>query len=58
MFPLSGSSEDKEYYRRYLRDFPYTLIYKPKEDAVYILAVAHQSRHPDYWKERIKDVPK
>ena len=57
MFPLSGNSEDKEYYRRYLRDFPYTLIYKQKENIVYILAVAHQRQHPDYWKDRMKDIP-
>jgi hypothetical protein len=25
------------------------------DDIVYIVAVAHQSRHPGYWKDRLKD---
>ncbi|MBA7656775.1 hypothetical protein ES703_64702 [subsurface metagenome] len=32
--------------------FPYLLIYKVIESRVYILAVAHTSRKPGYWKSR------
>lgn len=32
--------------------FPYLLIYKVRESRVYILAVAHTSRKPGYWKSR------
>jgi toxin ParE1/3/4 len=33
--------------------FPFALIYREKENAVEILAVAHGHRRPSYWKERI-----
>ena len=33
--------------------FPYSLLYSIEEDFVLIIAVAHQSRHPEYWKDRL-----
>ena len=33
--------------------FPYTLVYRFDREVVYIIAVMHQSRHPDYWVDRI-----
>jgi plasmid stabilization system protein ParE len=33
--------------------FPYSLLYTIDEDHIVILAVAHHSRHPEYWKDRI-----
>jgi len=37
--------------RRYLmRRFPYSLIYRVVGEEVRILAVAHQSRRPGYWR--------
>ena len=41
-------------FRRYiLARFPFSIIYKEKEEEVYILAVMHNSRNPEYWKERV-----
>jgi plasmid stabilization system protein ParE len=41
--------------RKYrLRKFRYSLIYTIEQDAVVILAVAHQSRRPGYWMARIQ----
>jgi toxin ParE1/3/4 len=40
--------------RRYvLERFPYTLLYRTREDHVFITAVAHQSRRPGYWRHRL-----
>lgn len=40
--------------RRYLmKHFPYSLIYTVFRDEIRILAVAHQSRRPDYWAGRM-----
>jgi len=41
--------------RRYLlRGFPYLLIYRElSSKVIQILAVAHTSRRPGYWKERV-----
>lgn len=44
--------------RRYpLSGFPYSIIYSDSPDVVYIVAVAHQRRHPGYWKNRLTDFP-
>jgi plasmid stabilization system protein ParE len=42
--------------RRYVMNrFPYTLRYVLRGDEVWVLAVSHQHRRPDYWVERIND---
>jgi plasmid stabilization system protein ParE len=32
--------------------FPYTVVYRIREDDIYVVAIAHTSRRPDYWKHR------
>jgi len=40
--------------RRYLlRRFPFGLLYQVYEDHVYVIAVMHLSRDPNYWKHRL-----
>ena len=42
-------------FRRYLiHRFPYALVYRHSDEDMFILAVAHTSRSPGYWRERIK----
>jgi plasmid stabilization system protein ParE len=42
--------------RRYVMNrFPYTLRYVVRGDEVWVMAVSHQHRRPDYWVERIND---
>lgn len=33
--------------------FPYTMVYAIRESIVVILAVAHQSKEPGYWRHRV-----
>lgn len=33
--------------------FPYRLVYEVLPDAIYIIAVAHTSREPGYWRNRL-----
>jgi toxin ParE1/3/4 len=40
--------------RRVIRGFPYVVFYRVHEDAVFVLAVAHCSRRPGYWRSRVK----
>ena len=42
--------------RRYLlRRFPYILIYREyRADVIQVVAVAHTSRRPGYWKKRLE----
>jgi len=43
-----------EQVRRYvMHRFPYILRYVVRGDAVWIVAVSHQHRRPEYWVERI-----
>lgn len=35
-----------------LRRFPYSIVYLPREQTIYIIAVAHHKRRPGYWKKR------
>jgi plasmid stabilization system protein ParE len=32
--------------------FPYTLVYRIRENVIVIFAIAHQSREPGYWQHR------
>jgi len=35
-----------------LTRFPYRLIYRVRDEDVYIVAIAHTSRRPGYWQNR------
>ncbi len=39
--------------RKFIMDrFPYTILYRVRDDHIFITAVAHQSRRPGYWRHR------
>ena len=41
-------------FRRFLLGkFPFSVIYRVSENTVYVVAIMHNSRKPDYWVERI-----
>ncbi len=42
--------------RMLLKKFPYGIIYLVEEDTIFILAVMHLRRHPDYWVNRLDDL--
>ena len=33
--------------------FPYTIVYRVGEKVIIVMAVAHQSRAPGYWHDRV-----
>lgn len=35
--------------------YPYTIIYMPEPDAIYIVAIVHQRREPLYWLDRLRE---
>ena len=42
--------------RRYLMPhFPFAIYYRSLPDSVRILAFQHHSRHPDYWRYRLRE---
>lgn len=48
--PRLGSPMDQGLRAWPLKHFPYTLVYRVQVDVLTILAVAHQSREPGYWR--------
>ena len=32
--------------------FPYKVVYRVREHDIYVVAIAHSSRRPDYWRDR------
>ena len=44
-------------FRRYLLSrFPYSVICKIDEEILYIVTIMHNSRKPDFWLDRVKDI--
>lgn len=52
-FPFSYRLREGGYRRINLARFPFYIPYIIRDETLIILAIAHNSRHPDYWKERI-----
>lgn len=48
-WPLAAPVERGDIRRLILSRFPYKLLYAVESDCIYIIAVAHQHRAPDYW---------
>lgn len=38
--------------RSLVKRFPYGILYAEQHEEIYIVAVMHLHRHPDYWKHR------
>lgn len=49
---LYGVYEDTDFRVCVVKRFPYLLFYQELEDRIWIAAVAHQKRRPDYWIRR------
>jgi len=53
-YPEIAPVIDEEVRAKVLGSFPYTLMYVVEEHELYIVAVAHQSRRPGYWADRVR----
>lgn len=53
--PELGSRMDESLRHFVLRRFPFSVVYAVIEDSVYIVALAHGSREPNYWRLRVQD---
>ncbi|MEW6164314.1 MAG: type II toxin-antitoxin system RelE/ParE family toxin [Pseudomonadota bacterium] len=51
--PTAWPCVDGEIRRVLANRFPYGILYAPRPNAIYILAVMHLKRRPDYWRERL-----
>ncbi len=52
--PWIGQQFEDEFRHFVLDEFPFSLLYRIEPEKIWIVAVAHQSRRPGYWHERIQ----
>lgn len=50
--PASGTPAEMVTRKHRMNKFPFAIIYKEYPDHIFIVAIAHFSRKPGYWKER------
>ena len=54
-FPHTGSPASKNTRRVFVKDFPFSVVYRPDNEGIVIFAIAHHSRRPEYWHSRVQD---
>lgn len=54
--PLTGSPSDHGTCLLILEKFPYSVVHGSFGATIWIVAVAHHSRHPEYWHHRLSDL--
>jgi len=50
--PLVGTQIENGVRRWLVKRFPYSVLYRVRDDHLRILAIAHQKRRPFYWRGR------
>jgi plasmid stabilization system protein ParE len=51
--PEMGSPLDSKYRSFIVLRFPFRIVYRIADREIVIVAVAHQSRRPEYWRDRV-----
>lgn len=51
-FPYRFPKVEHDLRRCLLHKFPFGICYRIENNTIRILAIAHTSRHPNYWKKR------
>lgn len=51
--PTAWAPFSNRTFRCVTKRFPYGIIYQVRDEMVLVIAIAHQHRKPDYWKDRI-----
>ena len=52
-FPSASRADSRGIRRCAVPGFPFTVLYKHRENRVFVVAVAHHRRQPDYWIQRL-----
>jgi toxin ParE1/3/4 len=51
--PESFSRYDERHRFILVSRYPYSVVYRIKQECVHVVAVAHSSRAPGYWQDRV-----
>lgn len=52
-FPDTWANFQHGFKRFILNKFPFSIVYKVSNKKIYVVVVMHNSRKPEYWKDRI-----
>lgn len=52
-WPCPSGTDDASIHHYFLGRFPYRLVYFFDPSVIVLVAVAHLSRHPFYWRQRL-----
>lgn len=52
--PEAGPVDRTNIRKRLVSGFPFTLLYEVPADRIFIAAVMHQRRRPQYWRSRLE----
>ena len=52
-YPTMWPDIDEDIHRCLVHRFPYGVLYSIEPDGIFILAIMHLHREPDYWKRRL-----
>lgn len=55
-FPSAWKNLDRKLKGFVMRRYPYTLVYQIREETIWVVAYAHHSRRPGYWKDRLREI--
>lgn len=56
LFPLAAPLISRRVRRFILSGYPYDLVYSVQAEEIVILAIAHHSRQPGYWLDRLNQL--
>jgi plasmid stabilization system protein ParE len=51
-YPHAAAADESNVRAKVVMGFPYSIFYLAKSD-LYVVAVAHHSRRPGYWRDRL-----
>ncbi|MEB3331339.1 MAG: type II toxin-antitoxin system RelE/ParE family toxin [Synechococcaceae cyanobacterium] len=51
-YSMTGPPGAKGTRRVFLKDFPFALFYRPNDQGIIVIALAHHARRPGYWRDR------
>jgi len=51
-YPTAWPNLTKDIRKYVLHKFPYKILYSIEQDYIYIIAISHQHRKPNYWIDR------
>lgn len=51
-YPTAWPVMEEDIRRCLINRFPFGIVYTVEQGEIFVLAIMHLRRHPDYWKER------